>query len=318
MIKVTSSSSTRIKPTRPHTLHLDHHEEQTSPKLELLRLETAGLMQGVEKLEKIEGKILEDDLEEIESKSLDAHLEEIKSEKGNHDDDDPNLQTPKDTKGKHNQWEQSERKHLSKKEEKKTNKEIANGKNEIRVSIEDNLSALDDEDESETQGPAKSAPKTPKNNSSKSRCFGLPQKKKTQNIKISFFEFVLSFFWMPKCLKKKMDILEKGVKKVEKKLDVFSLLKNIREIEKLKILLLENDQLILFDNLPKPVLQLREMKNTMSFSHYLLKKPTFDQFAMKGGINRKVLTSYRKLKNKALSTDIDQKLVNLYDEILNE
>jgi len=55
------------------------------------------------------------------------------------------------------------------------------------------------------------------------------------------FEYVRSFFSFDPVLKKKMELLYEGEKKIREKLDVFTVMRKMREVEKLKAILLNDD-----------------------------------------------------------------------------
>ena len=55
------------------------------------------------------------------------------------------------------------------------------------------------------------------------------------------FEYMRSFFTTDEVLKKKMELLHEGEKKIRERLDVFTIMKKSREVDKLKSVLLNSD-----------------------------------------------------------------------------
>ncbi|KAL4468733.1 hypothetical protein ABPG74_005236 [Tetrahymena malaccensis] len=81
--------------------------------------------------------------------------------------------------------------------------------------------------------------------------------------KISFqgWEYFANFFRFSKlCKKRKYELLQKGVDKLYNQIDIFYLVQKLLEVEKLKRLLLNENQIKLFEFIPKPVLTLEEQK----------------------------------------------------------
>ncbi|CAD8211546.1 unnamed protein product [Paramecium pentaurelia] len=63
-------------------------------------------------------------------------------------------------------------------------------------------------------------------------------------------------------------VLSKALTSVRQELDVFSILNRIHQLEKLKKILLDRDQLILFNYSPKPVIAVNEKDKETDFLHY--------------------------------------------------
>ncbi|CAD8192797.1 unnamed protein product [Paramecium octaurelia] len=63
-------------------------------------------------------------------------------------------------------------------------------------------------------------------------------------------------------------VLQKALTSVRQELDVFSILNRIHQLEKLKKILLDRDQLILFNYSPKPVIAVYEKDKETDFLHY--------------------------------------------------
>jgi len=136
-----------------------------------------------------------------------------------------------------------------------------------------------------------------------------------ETIRISLFEYFRKCFTKDPLLKKKLEILNEGRKKIDERLDIFNIMKKLREIDKLKALLLDKDQLILFDNLPKPVIEPESRKILdikLSTSHALLRKGTFIQHTKE----HLMRMAKKTIENKKNKSSVDIKLLQIYEETL--
>ncbi|EWS75762.1 hypothetical protein TTHERM_000109335 (macronuclear) [Tetrahymena thermophila SB210] len=82
--------------------------------------------------------------------------------------------------------------------------------------------------------------------------------------KISFqgWDYCANFFKFSKiCKRRRYELLQKGVDKLYNQIDIFYLVQKLLEVEKLKRLLLNENQIKLFEFIPKPVLTLDEKKS---------------------------------------------------------
>lgn len=83
-----------------------------------------------------------------------------------------------------------------------------------------------------------------------------------EKIKLNFFDFI--FYYLGICKtperEQKKIILRKGMEIIRDNLNVEHIIKKFYEIEKLKVLLLDEKQLKLFDSLPKPELEVNGME----------------------------------------------------------
>jgi len=131
-------------------------------------------------------------------------------------------------------------------------------------------------------------------------------------VTLSVFEYIRSFFSKDETLRKKREILAEGRRRIEERLDVFNVLKKMREIDKLKFLLLDKYQLALFENLPRPVLEeeSRQLLRHTNTPISNLVQGTFVQQAKE----REVEYAYRYLKQKEDKSLLDKKLLGIYEE----
>jgi len=137
--------------------------------------------------------------------------------------------------------------------------------------------------------------------------------KSSDQIDLTFWEYLRSFVSPNEVIKEKMDILNEGIRRINERLDIFNLLKKLREVDKLKILMLEDDEYILFEGLPKPEI-MGETGNKASSNHSI-KNAKFIQEKVKNDL---VFASYQNLKSKKEGNLVDKKLLRIFDEILVE
>lgn len=145
-----------------------------------------------------------------------------------------------------------------------------------------------------------------------------PESLESEQYKISLTlgEYLCSFFYKSESLKQKMQIINEGTKKLESRLDVVAILKKMRELDKLKAMLFDVDQAMLFNSLPKPELRPKSVAKhgdiTPSSSPYgLLRKFTLrDQDQQDNNIHE----MKNKLESKAKKTKIDERFIAVFKE----
>jgi len=137
----------------------------------------------------------------------------------------------------------------------------------------------------------------------------------SKKIHISFWEYLNSFVRNTDTLKEKMGLLNKGVENIEERLDIFNILKKFREIDKLKALLLEHDQLMLFNAMPKPEIKLDDSSLTKKdeFSRRLIKSTKFIE-GYETDHHHTITNSYQNIVKKPKKSKIDKKLLEIYDD----
>ena len=64
---------------------------------------------------------------------------------------------------------------------------------------------------------------------------------KPERIEVGFFEWARSFFSFDPAIRKKMELIKEGEKKIVEKLDIFKIIRTMREVDKLKAILLNAD-----------------------------------------------------------------------------
>lgn len=112
--------------------------------------------------------------------------------------------------------------------------------------------------------------------------------------------------------KYKTEIFKKGKKMIKYHMNILSYIRKMQEIDILKYLLLDDDQIKLFNFLSKPSVSLID------------KKDIYDNLVQKFNvdINReeidKIYGSFKDLSNKNILSDVDKKLLKFFsDEVEN-
>jgi len=139
-------------------------------------------------------------------------------------------------------------------------------------------------------------------------------------LKITFWDFLLKSFF---CCKKnerneilfnKFKRMKKGKDLVKEKFDISFIMKKFYEIDKLKMLLMNENQYHLFDYLPKPVIQ-KNSKLNLGNS----KKKTFLSYeADVVGKAEKMFNAYQNVKNQNELSVMDQRLIDLLDDNIKD
>ena len=142
----------------------------------------------------------------------------------------------------------------------------------------------------------------------------------SSKIDISIWEFFSSYIKKTEKTKEKFAVLNRGMKNVKERMDILNIMKKFRELDKLKALLLEEDQLILFNAMPKAEIRsdeseisTNELLRSKSFSQRILKKSTFIEI----NENQEYLkNAYDAIQMKSEKSKIDYKLMELYNNML--
>ena len=140
-------------------------------------------------------------------------------------------------------------------------------------------------------------------------------------VDISLWDLICSFFNKNGPAAQRIKVLRVGILNIQDRLDIFNLLKKLREIDKLKALLLEEDHRVLFNGLPKPEIKLSDCKDDnaavekIQRSQYEFLKGS--KFVEEKAERDLVLSLYRGVLDKNKKSKIDQKLIEIYDKIFN-
>jgi len=139
--------------------------------------------------------------------------------------------------------------------------------------------------------------------------------KEEGGLNITFCDYLQSFVRKSPRYKEKLKLLNAGIDMVNERLNIFELFKNFREVEKLKLLLLDYEQAVLFENLPKPLLhaQADESADVRSCYEQLLRT---GKLVPQDKRSLEVCEAYKNLvqRQRKESTEVDSKLLRVYDE----
>ena len=138
-------------------------------------------------------------------------------------------------------------------------------------------------------------------------------------LSIGFFEYIK--YWLKKiCFFKKSrkeKWIEKSEKIFKKELDIISILAKLKEFEKLKLILLNEDQLIIFEGLSNPMLNLEEKQIFLNYENQpsikmlnLIKN--YQRAKQNKEILAKSLINIKKNQNKYYEDQINQRLISKY------
>ncbi len=120
------------------------------------------------------------------------------------------------------------------------------------------------------------------------------------------------FFFLKKT--PKQELISKAEKTYKKDLDIVNIVTKLHDLEKLKILLLDENQLVLFNYLSKPTIDLTN-ENIFNYDNLRNSERKIGSlFSSKENLGNLVEKSYKTIwKNQNLNT-IDKKLIDLFDE----
>ncbi|KAL4432689.1 hypothetical protein ABPG74_004982 [Tetrahymena malaccensis] len=141
--------------------------------------------------------------------------------------------------------------------------------------------------------------------------------KETKCMKMSIWEYFKSKIYPFGELKKKKQIIQYSIDKLYYNLDIFNILKKLVEVEKLKRLLLDPEQLKLFDYLPKPTIHSDLVLNQNQSQAAIKKSYEVDVLYQDHRTEmqkvRDAFWAYKKIINKQNHTILDQKIIDLLD-----
>ena len=148
-------------------------------------------------------------------------------------------------------------------------------------------------------------------------------KKSSQKaLNFNIFEyFILNFKQLLSFrLNEKEKLFLKGVEIFETKLDIVCILKKLQEIEKLKIILFNEEQLSLFNLLDKPLIYLEENDKEANRLDSSRKMAHLLKGSDKNSLNilqvKEIIDHFNKLKKSSKITNLDERLLDLMDKNL--
>lgn len=145
-------------------------------------------------------------------------------------------------------------------------------------------------------------------------------KQKENYFKVGFFGFLK--FLLKKnlkcCFKKfitnKEKMFHKAEEQIESSMDILVILKKLQEIEKLKRILFNDEQLYFFNLLSKPFITFEEVPDLLKKSNTHEEKIKLSFLQNANVEKEKLLTMYKNVQEKASSSDINKKILKLLDD----
>ncbi|EWS74769.1 small GTP-binding domain protein (macronuclear) [Tetrahymena thermophila SB210] len=141
----------------------------------------------------------------------------------------------------------------------------------------------------------------------------------TNCMKMSIWQYFLSYFCPFGKLKQKKKIIQYSIDKLYQNLDILQILKRLIEVEKLKRLLLDPDQIKLLDYLPKPTIHLDLVLNKQSTENIYKNKEInllYQDNRSEMQKAKDAFEAYKKIQNKKNFSMLDQKLIDMLDQNL--
>ncbi|EAR93746.2 small GTP-binding domain protein (macronuclear) [Tetrahymena thermophila SB210] len=141
----------------------------------------------------------------------------------------------------------------------------------------------------------------------------------TNCMKMSLWQYFLSYFCPFGKLKQKKKIIQYSIDKLYQNLDILQILKRLLEVEKLKRLLLDPDQIKLLDYLPKPTIHLDLVLNKQSTENIYKNKEVnllYQDNRSEMQKAKDAFEAYKKIQNKKNFSLLDQKLIDMLDQNL--
>ena len=150
--------------------------------------------------------------------------------------------------------------------------------------------------------------------------FSQMMKMRDSPVRISLWETLKSYFCATPDINTRINQKNKGVTTIFSHLDINYVLKKFLEIDKLKNLLLNKDQVLLFDYLPKPII-LKNLSIDLNYTGLSTGSPEIRSVKLKSGIEedlimktKNVQRAYTNICSKSEMTPLDLKLVDMLDE----
>ncbi|KAL4473495.1 hypothetical protein ABPG74_022359 [Tetrahymena malaccensis] len=135
-----------------------------------------------------------------------------------------------------------------------------------------------------------------------------------QSMNMSVWDYIKSLVFPFGKMKKKQKIIDYSLEKLYQKLDIFYIIKKLFEVDKLKRLLLDADQIQLFEYMPKPTIipdiaQKKNEKDKQQSELDLL----FEDNRSEIEKAKEAYFAYKNILNKQDPTVLDYKIMNLLD-----
>ena len=147
----------------------------------------------------------------------------------------------------------------------------------------------------------------------------IPDEVDKNRLKLSFFGYLSYKIRTLLCLKKlpKHQIIKNAEKAFQNDMDIVNIITKLRDLEKLKILLLNEDQLLLFNYLSKPLISIGKknpifIEENLNHSNFRMSKLMGFQTPTRTG--REIGESHQRVKQTKDGNEINHRLIELFDQ----
>ena len=130
----------------------------------------------------------------------------------------------------------------------------------------------------------------------------------TDKLKMSYFQYYFSFC-RDNLAKQYKTLLKKGLNQIDYVMNISYIMRKLIEIDMLKVVLLDANQLAVFNNIPKPTISVsekNEKEKTLKL-HQLMSQSIHD----KELFPEKVIDAYNTISSKTLKSKKDEKLLEM-------
>ncbi|EAS04697.3 small GTP-binding domain protein (macronuclear) [Tetrahymena thermophila SB210] len=150
----------------------------------------------------------------------------------------------------------------------------------------------------------------------KEKNFNSMLEEQTRSMKLSVWEYIKSIFFPFGNLRQKKKVIEYSINKLYNHLDILQILKRLIEVEKLKRLLLDKDQIKLFDYLPKPTIHL-DMIQEQNENQRKSERSEIDLLYQDNRTPlqkvKEAQEAYKNILQKYQQTQLDEKIIQMLD-----
>jgi hypothetical protein len=142
--------------------------------------------------------------------------------------------------------------------------------------------------------------------------FTEPEKlKKPKFINITFLEYLTSFVYKSESTKHKIRIINAGLEMLDNRMDVFNIMKKLRDVDKMKGLFMDKDQAFLFDRLSRPDIGNPSthwyQEDYLSYYETLQGTNELEELQAKA----QVMECQRALQDKPQKSEVDERILKL-------
>ena len=130
---------------------------------------------------------------------------------------------------------------------------------------------------------------------------------KSEKLEISYFQYYISCF-RDEISKLYNKLLKKGLGQIDQVLDISYITHKLFEIDMLKLILMDEDQLNLFDQIPKPTLSMKEIMNKRGL---VLHKKFNQNYHRNSILTKKSFEPFELISSRAEKTKLDEKLLEM-------